>query len=175
MVTRHNADRVAMWCLLCLLVALGLAVAGCSGGSGSEGAEEPSPEPSSTSDVDGGAGETTSDDTEAAIESPGSVGQGSATVQFGGATYEFTTEAGCVVNDSAVLVSIGAYGVEDHMSLTATDDVVLVRLSVDGEDWEQASPAPRPEVSGSTATWTGDLINLDGSSVSETSTITAMC
>jgi hypothetical protein len=166
--TSRIAGRRGVLALLCVLVALGLAVAGC-GGSESESADGAGVEPTFTSEADETEEADEADDGGAA-----SAGQGSATLEFGGESYEFTTDTGCVVLDSLVSVSMGKYGVENHMSLTRAGDVVLVRVSVDGQDWEQSGEAPEPEVAGSTATWNGDIV-ADGSGATETVTITAMC
>jgi hypothetical protein len=99
---------------------------------------------------------------------------GSAVIQISGSTYEMTDANSCqLFGDGTVLV--GFTNADDMMSLNSAGGVVHVRLNIDGADWVDTGSPPDPEISGNTATWTGDMSLFDGGGEAEVATITITC
>ena len=92
--------------------------------------------------------------------SSGSTSKGSATVTLDDSEYEFGDAAGCTIAGGNVFATFEDG--DDMVSLTAADDVVLVRMTIDGVNWVDTGSAPDPDVSGQRVTWTGEMAELDG-------------
>jgi hypothetical protein len=111
--------------------------AGDDGGSGTNGEEVPS-------DGDGGTS-----------------GDGTVTVVIDGTTHEFSG-ANCSANGNIFLdFSDG----DDAGSITASGDINLIRLDVEGVEYVDMGSAHAPDDTGSGFSWSGEMSGSDGETV----------
>lgn len=137
---------------------------GCSGDDTSS-----SPPPADTDAADTPTGD---DDSDSDDESQ-SAGGASAQVTLGGSTYEMTETPNCTLGDGVILASFMSG--DDSVSLTSTEGVVLVRMTLDGVDWVDTGSPPEPDVSDSGATWSGVMAEFDSGDGTENAEITIIC
>jgi hypothetical protein len=91
-----------------------------------------------------------------------------------GTTYEFGDNRGCAIGNGAVIATFEDGG--DLMSVTSSeaDGAVLIRLTVGGEMWNH-SGRELPEISGTSANWSGEVSPTDQGQIQEPATITITC
>ncbi len=91
-------------------------------------------------------------------EAGGDGSGGTATVQVGGNTYDFSGATDCFPDpDGATGLAIRFDDGGDFVSLNQVGDTILVRALLEGVEYvDTGSPDP-PSVSGGTVTWSGEL------------------
>lgn len=133
-------------------VAMVMALGACSGDDDEPSAATPAEDVGTETPSDADGTESPADGGGSGGESTGSA---TATMTVGSTVYEFTESTACGPAGGALFVSFDAGA--DHMELTSTGDVVLVRARLGGEEWVDTGSAPEPEVDGSKVTWTGEM------------------
>lgn len=147
------------------MVALTVAAVVLSACGGDDDAGSPSGDAGTSGDTVAGSEASGSDD---GGTPPG--GGESATVQLGGATYEFSSVTCTLAGFTLLSFAEGS----DNGGINVADPVVLVRLAIAGGEWVDNGAAPEPERSGDTFTWSGPLSELASGDEAE-ATITVRC
>lgn len=134
------------------LVAVVLMVASACGGNG--GGEETS----SDSDANGVTSSAPAADS-ASEDGGASTGPGAtATVTIGSDVHEVDGDVACL---TGAAVSVTFANDSDQITINHANDVILIRMTIDGEDWVDAGSPPAPGVTGggedAIVTWSGPM------------------
>ena len=150
-----------------VVAALLLAASACGGG-GDDAAE-------STPEVDAveAADESTGSDGDSDDSAPDAPDGAAATVTIGSDIRTIDGDVACL---TGAMTSFTFANGSDEISITDTGDLVLVRMTIDGNDWVDAGSAPSPEVTGEGAgavvAWSGEM---SSNGVSESVSLEVTC
>ncbi len=150
-----------------------LMASACSGGGDDGGALAPgvdtSEDDASEAD-DSSKGDDVSEDP--AADGPSGA---AATVTIGSETHSLEGDVACL---TGAATSVTFANGSDEISITDTGDVVLIRMTFDGEDWVDAGSAPAPEVTGegegAVVRWSGEMSRVSNG-VSESVSLEVSC
>ncbi len=143
-----------------------LVTSACGGGEGDD---------ESISNVNAGPATAAFTETDAASgDSNGIASDGiSATITIGSEVHEVDGAVVCLTGAS---VSVTLANGTDQITINHANDVILIRMTIDGADWVDAGSPPAPGVTGeggdATVTWSGPM-SSDG--VTETVSIVVHC
>jgi len=97
----------------------------------------------------------------------------SATVTIGSQIYEFDGDVACLTGGA---VSVTFANGSDQITINHSNDVILIRMTIDGEQWVDAGSPPAPGVAGdgedAIVTWSGPM---SSNGASETVSIEVRC
>lgn len=163
-------NRISIAAGVLVVLLLGTGCSGDDSSSSDSGADATEENPASEGDDSGSSG-----DAEPSDDAQSSTG-GSATVTLGGSSYEMTDSmGGCGVADDGTTILASFSNGANTMTLTSADDVILVRMTLDGEEWvDNGDPAPA-EISDSGATWSGELSHFNGDEAPQEGSIVLTC
>lgn len=83
-----------------------------------------------------------------------------ATVTVDSSEYVLDESRSCTLNGGALLSRFEDGN--DMVTITSTGSVVLVRMTIEGDDWVDQGSPPEPDVSGKRVRWAGEMSKLDG-------------
>jgi len=132
-----------------VIAVIALVAAACSGGTSDDGDLE---------GVDSGPSVTSASDSAGGGEK-----REATVVTIGSETYEVDGPTVCLTG--AALSFTIANGTE-QISINHSNDVVLIRMTIDGEKWDNAGSPPSPVVTGdggdAVITWSGEMASNGG-------------